>query len=79
MPGGSCPSAPSAARGQTIEAEVCSLPERTQYGYRCVTLLQGNRMQLYLRNAPEDAALGDRVRVTADVTETREFPVSGFQ
>ena len=56
--------------GQTIEAEVCSLPERTQYGYRCVTLLQGNRMQLYLRNAPEDAALGDRVRVTADVTET---------
>ena len=27
-------------------------------------------MQLYLRNAPEDAALGDRVRVTADVTET---------
>lgn len=56
--------------GQTIEAEVCSLPERTQYGYRCVALLQGNRMQLYLRNAPEDAALGDRVRVTADVTET---------
>ena len=56
--------------GQTIEAEVCSLPERTQYGYRCVTLLQGNRMQLYLRDAPEDAALGDRVRVTADVTET---------
>ena len=55
--------------GQTIEAEVCSLPERTQYGYRCVALLQGNRMQLYLRNAPEDAALGDRVRVTADVTE----------
>ena len=52
--------------GQTIEAEVCSLPERTQYGYRCVTLLQGNRMQLYLRNAPEDAALGDRVRVTAE-------------
>ena len=32
--------------GQTIEAEVCSLPERTQYGYRCVTLLQGNRRQL---------------------------------
>ena len=56
--------------GQTIEAEVCSLPERTQYGYRYVTLLQGNRMQLYLRNAPEDVALGDRVRVTADVTET---------
>ena len=56
--------------GQTIEAEVCSLPERTQYGYRCLALLQGNRMQLYLRNAPEDAALGDRVRVTADVTET---------
>ena len=55
--------------GQTIEAEVCSLPERTQYGYRCVTLLQGNRMQLYLRDAPENAALGDRVRVTADVTE----------
>ena len=56
--------------GQTIEAEVCSLPERTQYGYRCVTLLQGNRMQLYLRDAPENAALGDRVRVTADVTDT---------
>ncbi len=54
---------------QSVTAQVCAVPVKTDYGCRVLGRLGGGKIVLYLDCAPEEIALGDTVAVTADMID----------
>lgn len=53
--------------GREITAEICEVPEATEWGCAVISRTEGGKIRLYLDADAADLALGDRVTVTADV------------